>query len=164
MKVQWHVREELHVFLNSALRGSEWSGSRSDQFQPCKNSDTYWIGRYVSCTDSRERFENRICPPHSTANGPSMLCPAASDNWTVADPPTGQAPVQLAKCLKGWSNNLIRDKGIRSFPQNVKTVSVGGSVNGLDASVASTNKFPIAWPLPDLLPPPNYEWGGRRMC
>jgi hypothetical protein len=115
-----------------------------------------------------ECFDRRICSPLpgkwtlNTLSYSQWQWHYSTSNWAVADPPTDQVTVQLTKWLKGWSNNLVLDKRIKDFPQNVKSKRVGGNVNSLDFSVASPNQFPIPWLLPDLSPPPNYEWRRRK--
>jgi len=48
MKAYWGVEVQLHVFLTSALIGSEWSDSRSGRFTPRERTPrSHWIGGWV---------------------------------------------------------------------------------------------------------------------
>jgi hypothetical protein len=55
MKAYARVDVCIHVFLTSALAGSEWSASRSGRFTP----GTHWIGGWVGLRIGLEDVERR---------------------------------------------------------------------------------------------------------
>jgi hypothetical protein len=55
-----YCRQQIHVFLTSALVGGEWSASRPSRFTPSERApDTHWIGRWVGPRTSLDAMEER---------------------------------------------------------------------------------------------------------
>jgi hypothetical protein len=55
MKAYGVVDVQIHIFLNSALAGGEWSASRLCRFIP----GTHWIGGWVGPRAGLENLEKR---------------------------------------------------------------------------------------------------------
>jgi hypothetical protein len=56
MKAYGGVDVEIHIFLNLALAGGDWSASRPGRFTPGEQTpDTHWIGCWV---DPRAGLDN----------------------------------------------------------------------------------------------------------
>jgi hypothetical protein len=57
----------IHIFLTSALAGSEWSVSRPCRFTPGEKAPgTHWIGGWVGRRRSGRRGEEKILDPTET--------------------------------------------------------------------------------------------------
>jgi hypothetical protein len=60
MKTYGRVDVQIHVFLTSALVGSEWSASRPSRFNPRKGApDTHCIGGWVDPRAGPDDMEKR---------------------------------------------------------------------------------------------------------
>jgi hypothetical protein len=60
MKAYGGVDIYIHIFLTSALLGSEWSASRHGRFTPGERGpSTHWIGGWVGPSFGLDDVENR---------------------------------------------------------------------------------------------------------
>jgi hypothetical protein len=60
MKACVGVAVQIHIFLNPALAGGEWSASRPGRFTPGESGPgTHWIGGWVDPRACLDDVENR---------------------------------------------------------------------------------------------------------
>jgi hypothetical protein len=100
MKAYGGVDVQIHIFLTSALAGSEWSASRPCRFTPRERfPGTHWIGGWVDLRASLDDVEKRkFLPPPELELRP--LEPVASRYTNYAIP----APVRYNVTKKFFHN------------------------------------------------------------
>jgi hypothetical protein len=60
MKAYGGVDVQIHIFLNSALAGGEWSASRPGRFTPGERAPgTHWTGGWVDSRTGLDDVEKR---------------------------------------------------------------------------------------------------------
>jgi hypothetical protein len=104
MKVYMGVHIEIHIFLTSALFGSEWSASRPSRFTP----GTHWIGGWVGPRAGRDDVEKRkILTLLGLELHPSVVQPVVSRYTDCAIPAPSRPLTQIESLSRGSVLNIF---------------------------------------------------------
>jgi hypothetical protein len=84
MKKYWGVEVQLHVFLNSALDGGEWSASRLGRFIPRERAcDTHGIGGWIGPRAVPDTVVKRKIPsPRRESNSRTPIAQPVAQRYT----------------------------------------------------------------------------------
>jgi hypothetical protein len=88
MNVYVGVDVQIHIFLNLALVGDEWSASRHCRFTPGEMArGTHWIRGWVGPRGGFDDMEKKNSWPYRDSDSePSVVQPAASRHTDYAIP------------------------------------------------------------------------------